>query len=77
MGGAYSKFQSLTWSFLPLMSIMLLHTLQLTMGTPPVRVLYGGGSSSGPMGVTVVPVLSWVRFVYFCMFIVCLFTPSW
>ena len=30
---------SLTWSFLPEMSIMLLQTLQLTMGTPPARVL--------------------------------------
>ena len=28
-----------TWSFLPEISIMLLHTRQLTMGTPPARVL--------------------------------------
>jgi len=45
------------WSFFPDISIMLLHTLQLTMGTPPANVLYGGGSSSGPIGDTVVVVL--------------------
>jgi hypothetical protein len=39
------------------MSIMLEQTLQLTMGTPPARVLYGGGSSSGPIGETVVVVV--------------------
>lgn len=45
------------WSLLPEMSIIAWQTLQVTMGMPPwVADWYGGGSSSGPIGDTVLTV---------------------